>query len=479
MEEKMIKLTAVEAVAAMKSGQVPVERYAAALIAQAQSLKSLGTIISMDPEQILADARRADKLRAAGGALGPLFGLPVLLKDGINTAALPTTAGTRALARNRPKANAPVAQALFDAGAILFGKANMHELAFGVTSNNAFTGPVRNPYNPALIAGGSSGGNGAAVAARICPAGLGEDTGGSVRIPAALCGIAGLRPSIGRYPGTGASGPEAATFDLVPLSSTRDTAGPMARTVADAALLDCVIAGDSAPPDPANLKGVRLGIASYFFAGLDSQVEAVIGKALKELTHLGAVLVEADVPDVGALNAAAFPIVFYEAPIVLAGYLRANNTGVTLDELLDQVASPNVKSVLESILPGGASAVARSAYQAALATRSKLQANYADYFADNNVAALVFPTTILPARPIGQDTTVDLNGAQVNIFLTYIRNTDPGSVAGIPGLSLPSGLTSDGLPVGLELDGPAGSDRALLAIGLAIERALGSLPPPR
>jgi mandelamide amidase len=403
----------------------------------------------------------------------------VILKDSINTTALPTTGGTPALANNRPKSNAPAAQALFDAGAILFAKANLHEVSFGATSNNAFTGAVHNPYNLALIPGGSSGGNGAAAAARMCPAGLGADAAGSVRIPAALCGIAGLRPSIGRYPGSGAtSGPDAQIFNVVPASSTRDTTGPMARTVADLVLLDSVVTGDFSAIKPVNLKGIRLGIASYFFTDLDPDVETVIGNVLAELTNLGVILVLADVPNIGTFDGAGFPITFHEAPIVLAQYLSANDPTVTLTALIDQVASPDVKAALESILPGGPNFVDIAAYNTALAMRAQLQATYANYFVSNNIAALIFPTTILPARPIGQDSTVELNGQQVNTFLAYVHNTDPGSIAGIPGLSLPAGLTSDGLPVGLGLDGPAGSDRALLAIGLAIEQVLGPLPPP-
>lgn len=185
----------------MKAGDITAEAYAAALLARAESLNFLNTLISRDGDQVRKAARSADLLRATGAELGTLRGLPLLLKDNINTVALPTTAGTPGLRNNRPRHDAPVAAALFRAGGILFGKANMHELALGVTSNNSAFGAVRNPYDPSKIPGGIGGGNASAVAARIVPAGLGTDTGGSVRIPAALCGIAGFRPTTGRYPG--------------------------------------------------------------------------------------------------------------------------------------------------------------------------------------------------------------------------------------------------------------------------------------
>ena len=164
----------------------------------------------------------------------------------------------------------------------------MHELAYGITSNNAAFGAVHNPYNPALISGGSSGGNAASLAARMCAAGIGTDTGGSVRIPSALCGTVGLRATVGRYPAQG----------IVPLAHTRDTAGPMARSVADLVLLDSVITGENAPLSPAALKGVRLGVPrSYFYKDMDSTLAPVIENALATLRKSGCVLVEAEIPE--------------------------------------------------------------------------------------------------------------------------------------------------------------------------------------
>jgi indoleacetamide hydrolase len=425
---------------------------------------------------VLTAAHAADKRRARGGALGPLHGLPVLIKDNIATRENATTGGTPALAGDRPRRNALVVERLLAAGAIVLGKSNLHELAVGITSNNAATGPVHNPYDPTKIPGGSSGGNASAVAARIAPAALGTDTAGSVRIPAALCGIAALRPTTGRYPRTG--DPDAVS-DLLTLSHTRDTPGPMARTVADVALLDAVIAAEHRSVRPCELRGVRLGVdRRNFFADLDPETEAVTAAALQRLQDRGVQLVELEIPDLHALNAAAglLAIGGFEARQSLAKYLAEHAPGVSLEELAAGIASPDVRALFALVV--GPGAVPEPVYLDALAQRPKLQTAYRDTFTAFRLDALIFPTTPLPARPIGHDATVKLNGRQVPTFFAYIRHTDPGANAGLPGLSVPAGLTRDGLPVGLELDGPAGSDRALLALGLAIEEALGPLPAP-
>ncbi|MGH8706763.1 MAG: indoleacetamide hydrolase, partial [Burkholderiales bacterium] len=462
---------------AMAAGDLRAEAYAAALLGRAASLKYLNVLISQDAGQVLEAARAADRARARGELLGPLHGLPLLIKDNINSAALPTTAGTPALAANRPAANARVLDALLEAGGIMFGKANMHELAYGITSNNARFGPVRNPYDPTRIPGGSSGGNAVGVAARFSPAGIGSDTGGSTRIPAALCGIVGVRPTIGRYPGTGTV---AGVTEVVPISHTRDTPGPMARSVADVALLDAVITGEPLGLPPVALMGLRLGVdRRNFFADLDPALEAVVDEALRRLEERGVVLVEVEVPRLAELNAAVgFPVALFETGTDLPLYLDANGTGLTLEELARSIASPDVKALFDqSIIPG---AIPEPVYRDAIDVfRPQLQEAYRNTFESFALDALIFPTTPLPARPIGQDQTVELNGRQVSTLLTYIRHTDADSNAGIPGVSVPIGLTGEGLPVGLELDGPAWSDRRLLAIAQAVERVFGALPAPR
>src|SRR5712664_4003096 len=457
-DSDVLHLTATEAVRHIAEGSLSAETYARALLAQAGRLNFLDTIISIDPDAVLEAARGVDVSRRRGRTLGPLAGLPLLVKDNIDTEALPTTAGTPGLLSNRPRADAPVLNPMFRAGALLFAKANMHELAFGITSHNYYFGAVHNPYDPTLIPGGSSGGTGAGIAARLCPAGLGTDTGGSVRIPAALCGVVGLRPTKGRYSIT----------RIVPISHTRDTPGPMGRTVADVALLDAVETLTT-PARPARLRGLRLGVPrNPFWQDLDPELAAVMEDALRRLRALGVVLVEVDVPGVTTLDQqAGFPIALYEANIDIPAYLAAEGNGITFDDIQRQIASPDVAGAIAAARGG---AIPQAVYEHALnVVRPELQALYASYFADNGVAAMVFPTTVLPARPIGQDRTVELNGRQVDTFTTYIRNTDADAVAGIPGLSMPAGRTRSGLPVGMELDGPMGSDRLLLSVGLALE----------
>jgi mandelamide amidase len=471
---ELIELTAVEAVWQMRFGGLSAERYARALLDRAAAMASLNAITNLDRDQVLSDAREADRRRrhTSPHQLGPLHGLPLLLKDNINTRAAPTTAATPGLRDHRPRFDAPVAAALFKAGGMLFAKANMHELAFGITSNNPTFGPVRNPYDPTLIPGGSSGGNAAAAAARICPAGLGTDTGGSTRIPPSLCGVCGMRPTAGRYPNA----------DLVPISRTRDTAGPIARSVADLALLDGVITGTPTEVRPARLRGLRLGVPrGHFYEDLDASIVPVIEAALARLRAEGAVLVEADLPGLQAINdQVGFPLALYEVMRDLPNYLADTGAGVTLAQIAPLIRSADVNGLFAALVSGASPPnIPDAVYLNAVNTaRFQLQATYRSYFREHAVEAIVFPTTPLPARPIGQDVTVELNGRQVPTFTTYIRNTDPDSNAGIPGVTIPAGLTSAGLPIGIEFDGPSHGDRRVLEIAMAAQRVLPRVPPP-
>ena len=437
------------------------------LLARAEAARGLNAFISLDVEQAIAEARAAD---AATGSKGPLHGVPIVVKDNINSASLPTTGGTPSLRDFRPAENAPVLQKLLDAGAILLGKTNLHELAFGITSNNAGYGAVGNAYDPSRFAGGSNGGTGAAIGAGIAPAGLGTDTGGSVRIPAALNGIAGLRPTVGRYPNLG----------IMPISHTRDTAGPMARTVDDLVLLDGIISDGPASLKPTSLEGVRLGLPKPFVDDLDAETQAVFEEVVKKLTAAGAVLVPLDLGNVSELNAkAGGAIALWEIKRDLGAYLAAHGSELTVEQLAAEIASPDVKAIFDNIVLGK-DAISDDAYAAAIGElRPRLQLAYLAAFRNHRLTAILFPTTPLPAQPIqGSDEEVTLNGEKVPTFATFIRNSDPGSVAGLPGLTIPAGLTASGLPVGVELDGLPFTDRALLSIGLALEQLLGPLPRP-
>ena len=457
--------TASQALREIREGRISAREYAEALLAECERGAGLNAFIHLDPERVLDAASRA----AARG--GRLAGLPVPVKDNFDTADMPTTGGTPGLRGHRPARNAPVLRRLIDAGACIMGKLNMHELAFGITSNNGAFGPARNPHDPDRIPGGSSGGSGAAVAARMAPVAMGTDTGGSVRIPAALCGVAGLRPTAGRYSQQG----------IVPISNTRDTAGPLARSVEDLALFDSAIAGvpDELPDVP--LEGARIGVPrAHFYDNLHPDTARVADETLAALAAAGAVLVEADMPEVPKLDeAAGFPIALYETVVALNRYLSESGLDLDFAGLAGAAASPDVAGLLQSLAtPEGA--VPEPVYREAVTkTRPALQAAYADWFAANDAVAAIFPTAPLPAAPIGDDETVELNGERVPTFLTFIRNTGPSSVAGIPGVTLPAGLSADGLPIGMELDGPAGSDRALLALSAAVEAVLPPAPAPR
>jgi Asp-tRNA(Asn)/Glu-tRNA(Gln) amidotransferase A subunit family amidase len=465
----LAELGAAEAAAAIRAGDISAQSLVDALLDRCTRAASLNAFISLDPDAVRNAARSTDQQRHRGERLGPLHGVPIALKDNFDTADFTTTAGTPALAAHRPTRNAAVVQRLLDAGALILGKANMQELAFGPTSNNAAFGPVRNPYDRSRIPGGSSGGTAALVAARLAPAGLGTDTGGSVRVPASLSGVVGFRPTTLRWPQDG----------IVPISHTRDTAAPIARCVADCALLDGIVTGGPTSLAPIRLEGLRLGVPrGHFWDDLDAEVEAILADALARLAAAGVVLVEGDMADVAALDAAAgFPVALYEFVTDLDRYLAGHATGLDFAGVAAQVKSPAVKKVVDALL--GADAVPEAVYREALIKhRPALQDAYRRYFAERGVAAMVFPTTPLPAAKVGEDDTVLLNGKAVPTLATYIRNLGPGSAAGIPGLSLPAGMTRAGLPIGIAIDGPQGADQQLLTICLAIEPALPRLPAP-
>ena len=468
--------SAVEAAAAVCQRRTSSEALVSAALQRARARPNLNAFVTLDEAGALAAARQADARRAGGAPCLPLQGVPIVVKDNIHAAGLPSTGGTPALRRFVPAADAPVLQRLREAGAIVLGKTNMHELAFGISGYNPAynTGPqpgVRNAYDPARVAGGSSSGTGAAIGARIVAAGLGTDTGGSVRIPCAFNGCAALRPTVGRYPQQG----------ILPISHTRDTAGPMALTMADVELMDRVIAGGT-PVGPADLRGVRLGLAAPFLANLDADTRAGFDAALARLRNAGVTIVDVQMPQLTELNGnVSFPIAIYEAFDDVTAYLSANRTGLTIQQLTAGVASPDVKGTYEGLvvprkLPAANGVVdAQPAYRAAMAThRPALAKLYADTFAANRLDALVFPT-VPRIAPLATP-----EASSVETFLQTIQNTDPGSNAGIPGLQLPMGLgAASRLPLGLELDGPSGSDRRLVAIGMALEPVLGRLPPAR
>jgi mandelamide amidase len=384
------------------------------------------------------------------------------VKDSVNTAGYATANGTAILRDFRPRSDAGVLRPLLDAGAYVLGKTNLHELSLGWTSVSAF-GAVHNPYDTSRVPGGSSGGSAVAVAARMAPLAIAEDTLGSIRIPATMCGICGLRPTAGRYPGDG----------IMPLTTSGfDQVGPLARTVEDLALFDAVVSGDGSPLPVVDLQGVRIGVADYFFADLDSAVERIAQAALDRLRDAGAIIVRADVPqDVKAAHDAAFAINLYEIQSAISGFLTEQGTGVSFDELAAQVG-PNLKALFATPVPP------KGVYDAMIAQRQRTRDAIRAHFESESIVALAFPPAMIQAHPIEEDGSTTIRGEPVPSTTTIGRNVSLSSCAGLASLVLPAGLTMSGLPVGLEFDALPGTDRQLLGLGVALERALGSIRAP-
>ena len=467
----LINLSAVEAVAHMSQGTLSSERYAQALLFRCQAARALNAFITLEPARVLEAARARDLERRAGVQPGPLFGLPIPVKDSVNTRDYPTTGGTPALRHFQPKEDAPVVAALRAAGALVLGKTNLHELSYGWTSNNLAFGAVHNPYDQARIPGGSSGGTAAAIAAHLAPLGIAEDTEGSIRVPAALCGIAGFRPTTGRY----------STHGCIPISPLFDQVGPHARSVADLVLFDSVVANDGQRLDAAQLQGLRLGVVrDYWFTDLDPEVERLTELALARLKGAGVQIVETELPGLARLiDLITDAVQNHDVRFALAAYLKEYGAGVDFDTVVAQ-ASPDIQQLFRrDVLPGGANFVTEPQYAAVRDQHlPALRRLYADYFARTGVEAIAFPATAIPAPRIGEE-SVQVGNRSLPFDVAVARNIAPGSTVGLPGLVLPVGLTRAGLPVAIEFDGPAKADRAVLALGLSAERVLGHLPAPR
>ncbi|WP_436869169.1 indoleacetamide hydrolase [Acinetobacter courvalinii] len=442
---------------------------------QIEQQQGLNAFINVDKAAALEQAQSWDQHMADGKACPALIGVLLAVKDNIHVAGFPNTAGTPALTDFRPKTTAPVIQALIDQGAIVVGKANMHELAFGVTGYNTAMHiddviGTRNAVNPLHIAGGSSSGSAVAVAAGMVPIAMGTDTGASVRLPSALNGCVGFRPTVGRY----------AQADITPISHTRDTAGPMAHCMADIILVDQLIA-PSTQPVALPTRPIRLGVNAYFWEGLDEDVHEQAHTALHCLKTAGIEIVPVNMPDLAQLNQhISFPLVIYEGKYDLIEYLKHQQINLGLEALVEQISSPDVKHIFQqNILPEmlmdetGQSLPVQPLYQKAIQeARPQLLALYQTTFQEHQLDALIFPTSPIVA-PL-----VDEQVSSIGQFQRLIRNTDPGSNIGLPGLSLPIGLGKKSqLPVGLEIDGLPHTDHQLLAIGQVLEQLLSSLNP--
>jgi len=461
-----------QAAALIRSGQLTSTALTQAVLGDIAKRQDMKTMVYVDAAGALDKARRRDAEVRAGARLGPLHGVPFVVKDNIHVAGWPNAAGTSSLKAFVPTEDAPVVQRLRAAGAVIVGKAAMTELALGSSGKNWNFGDVGNAYDPARFAGGSSSGTGAAVGARLVPAGLGTDTAGSIHIPSSFNGTVGYRPSVGRYPTNG----------VTPISATLDTVGIIARSVADIALVDSVLAGEPQAALPAvSAPTLRLGVPrNYFYADLDPETARVTELALAKLRRAGVELIDVELADIETLNQkASFNISRFEPKRDIAAYLKANGIDLTIEQLANAIADPGVKALwINAILgPGG---VSEQTYREALDTRTRMIALYKETFARHRLDALIYPTTPMPAQSLQSGPMYTLNGKQQVMHLIYIRNTFPGATADLPGLSMPSGSDARGLPIGIKLDAPTGNDRRLLAIGSAVEAILGSIaPPPR
>jgi len=429
--------------------------------------QAVNAFITVTSDLALDSARRCEQAIMRGEYRGPLHGIPVALKDLYDTAGVLTTAGSKIYAQRVPSEDATVVSRLRAAGTVLLGKTNLHEFAYGLTTDSSFFGPSRNPWDLERSPGGSSGGSGAAVAAGLCVAATGSDTGGSIRIPAALCGIVGLKPTFGRV----------SCHGLLPLSWSLDHAGPMARTVyAAAAMLDAIAAPD--PLDPVSVQvtvpgyidrlrdgvaGVRIGLdADWALLGVCQEVSTTFQTALRDMQELGAEIVEVTLPGVERAIEAALTILSAEATAVHEEFLRTRAGDY----------QPDVRVRLQEGF-----AIRGTDYARARRTGQLLRGDLAQVL--EQVDLLATPMCAIPAPRFGQR-EVAINGEKTPVADALTRYTRLLNLTGGPAISVPCGFSSDGLPIGLQLAGRAWDEATVLRAAHAYEAATGwtdHLPP--
>jgi mandelamide amidase len=456
---------------AIRTGAMSAESYATKLLDRARDHEDLKAFITIDRAAVLEAARAADKARGKGNA-SPLLGVPIGVKDSYMTRGLTTSFGTAVLNEFKPVNDAPVVASMKTAGAIVFGKNNLAEMSYGLTGDNDHHGQVRNPYNLAHITGGSSSGAGASVAARIVPAALGGDTVGSIRVPASLCGVVGFKPTPGRWSGE----------RVAPISGTLDANGVLARSVEDCLLIDSIVTHTVTPPRTvlAGLKGVRLAYApKHYLEGVDPAVDALFRETLRKLKDAGADIVEIDLgADFSALaERSTWPIFFHETMPAVREFVERNGVPATFEQIYEGLGSHIKGRWSKLVIPGAPAYFSDEAYRAVMTTsRPELQRRYST-IAFAQADALIFPTTRCAAPAIENQWKFQVAGQEVNdTFLA--KNTHPANCAGLPGISIPMGLSPDRLPLGLEIDANAGRDRELLNLARRVERIVGPLGAP-
>lgn len=441
-----LAFTPAAAIAAMvASGEVSAREVTEVFLARIAELDGrLGSFIMVAREHALAEAERVGHARRAG-AVGPLAGVPIAIKDLIDVAGIPTTAGAHRLFHTHPARDAILVGRLRAAGAVLIGKTNLHEWAYGVTNVNVHHGPARNPWDLTRIPGGSSGGSAVAVAAGLCAGAVGTDTGGSIRIPAALCGVVGLKPTRGAVPLEG----------VVPLSRSLDHAGPIARTVGDAMLLFRVMAGAATSGAVAGpgaeveraLEGVRIGVPrSFFWDELDGEVAGACESALDTLQGLGAKLCDIELAHAAEAGKALALILSAEATAWHEARLRAH----------PEAFGPEIRARLDRglFVPAPDLAIA-------LRARERITRAWRDAF--EAIEVLATPTTAIPPVSIEAAQAAAV-GAAPSLSGAYTRLTNPFNLTGLPAVSVPCGLTGSELPVGIQFVGPPGAETQVLQV---------------
>ena len=419
----------------------------------------VNSYITVTGDLAMERARQAEAEIAAGQNRGPLHGIPIALKDLYNTAGIPTTGGSKILAEHVPDEDCPAAAKLGEAGAVLLGKLNMHEFAFGITNNNQHYGPARNPWNTDCVTGGSSGGSGAAMAASLCAATLGSDTGGSIRIPAAFCGIVGLKPTYGRV----------SKRDVLPLSTSLDTVGPMTRSVADAAIVLQAIAGyDALDPNcvdapipnylsemAAGANGLRVGVVrGDYRLPMDDELERAVEAAFVQLGGLGATLVDpVELPLLREALPHNFTIISSEAAAFHLQWLdeRPGDYG---QDVFGRLSGGRNNSATDYIIAREAQARIRGQLLEAMA----------------GFDALAMPMLPLTAPPIGQE-AVTVGGAAMDLRTAVTWYTQPFNLTGFPAISVPCGFTSAGMPIGFQLVAKPFEEGTLLRLAHAYEQS--------
>jgi aspartyl-tRNA(Asn)/glutamyl-tRNA(Gln) amidotransferase subunit A len=438
----------------------------------------LNIFLALSPERAYAQADKIDMAIAAGDALPPLAGVPVAVKDVISTHGIPTTCGSLILKGYKPPYDATAVTRLEAAGAIILGKTNCDEFAMGSSNENSAYGPVRNPVATDHVPGGSSGGSAAAVAADLAVAALGTDTGGSVRQPGSFCGVPALNPSYGRV----------SRYGLIAYASSLDRIGPLTHTVQDMASIMSVIAGrdprDSTSasvhvPDygaalKGSLHGLRIGIPDdYFGEGIDPEVRKKVEAGIALLEKLGCRRVSIRMPNTDYAIAAYYIIATAEASSNLARYdgvrFGPREPGATLTEMYQKTRGRGFGAEVKRRIVLGTYVLSAGYYDAYYLKGQKVRALIAQDFrqAFEQVDAIVTPTSPVPAFRLGERTANPLQMYLADIY------TVTGSLAGVPGISVPCGKTAAGLPVGLQIYGPAFGEDRVLNLAHAFERAGG------